>query len=82
MGLKNMTIEANKQERENSQSLIRRFRQKIQRSGLLVQARKRRFYQPSVKSKQMKKRTALRREKLKAEYKKLEKLGLLKNRKR
>ncbi len=82
MGLKNMVIEAKKQERENSQNLIRRFRQKIQRSGLLVQARKNRFYQRPKKSSQLKKRAALRREKLKAEYKKLDKLGLLKNRKR
>ncbi len=77
-----MTIEAKKQERENSQSLIRRFRQKIQRSGILRQARKNRFYQPPNKSKPMKKRAALRREKLKAEYKKLEKLGLLKSRRK
>jgi ribosomal protein S21 len=72
-----MSLEVKKQERENSQSLIRRFRKKVQKSGILLRARKIRFHQRS-KNKEMKKRTALRREKLKAEYEKLEKLGLSK----
>ncbi|MDP2966844.1 MAG: hypothetical protein Q8N87_00260 [bacterium] len=72
-----MSLEVKKQERENSQSLIRRFRKKVQKSGILLRARKIRFRQRS-KNKEMKKRTALRREKLKAEYEKLEKLGLSK----
>jgi len=72
-----MSLEVKKQERENSQSLIRRFRKKVQKSGILLRARKTRFRQRS-KNKEMKKRTALRREKLKAEYEKLEKLGLSK----
>jgi ribosomal protein S21 len=72
-----MSLEVKKQERENSQSLIRRFRKKVQKSGILLRARKIRFHQ-RPKNKEMKKRTALRREKLKAEYEKLEKLGLSK----
>lgn len=72
-----MSLEVKKQERENSQSLIRRFRKKVQKSGILLRARKIRFRQ-RPKNKEMKKRTALRREKLKAEYEKLEKLGLSK----
>lgn len=69
-----MALEARKKERESSQGLIRRFTQRVQRSGILVRARKNRFYHRQ-KSQQMKKRSALRREKLKEEYKKIEKLG-------
>ncbi len=69
-----MTLEVKKQERETAQNLIRRFTKRVQKSGILLKARKSRFYQRS-KSHQMKKKAALRREKLKQEYKKLEKLG-------
>ena len=69
-----MALEILKQERETSQSLVRRFQKRIQRSGLLLQARKIRFRQRR-KSEQMKKRAALRREELKKEYEKLKKLG-------
>ncbi len=72
-----MGVEVKKQERENSQGLIRRFTKRIQRSGILLRARKSRFYKRQ-KSKDMKRRAALRRGKLKAEYEKLEKLGLSK----
>lgn len=70
-----MAVEAKKQEKENSQSLIRRFSKKVQQSGVLLRARANRFYKRS-KSPEMKKRAALRREKLKREYEKLRKLGL------
>ena len=69
-----MPLEAKKGERENSQSLIRRFTKRVQRSGILLRARKIRF-RGRIKSQQMKKRTALRREEKKQEYKKLKKLG-------
>ena len=78
---KHMSLKVKKQERETSQSMIRRFRKKVQQSGILGRAKKIRFHQSS-KSKTMKKRAALRREKLRKEYEKLEKLGLLKNKKR
>ena len=67
-----MALEILKQERETSQSLVRRFQKRIQQSGLLLQARKIRFRQRR-KSEQMKKRAALRREELKKEYEKLKK---------
>ncbi len=70
-----MAVEAKKQERENSQGLIRRFSRKVQQSGVLLRARANRFYKRS-KSPEMKKRAALRREKLRREYEKLKKLGL------
>lgn len=69
-----MPLEILKQERETSQSLVRRFQKRIQQSGLLLRARKIRFRQRR-KSEQMKKRAALRREELKKEYEKLKKLG-------
>jgi len=69
-----MAIEVKKQERENSQNLIRRFTRGIQRSGVLLRARKTRFKRKK-KSEQMEKRTALRREEKRKEYEKIEKLG-------
>lgn len=72
-----MALEIKKQERETSQALIYRFSRSVQRSGLLLRARKIRFRQHK-KSHQMKKRAALRREQLKEEYEKLRKLGKLK----
>jgi ribosomal protein S21 len=70
-----MGIEAKKQERETSQSLIRRFTKRVQRSGVLRQARSNRYHKRS-KSPQMKKRAALRREQLRKDYQRLKKLGL------
>ncbi len=69
-----MVLEVKKQNRETSQGLIRRFSRSIQRSGILLRARAVRFRKKD-KSKQMKKRTALRKEELKKEYEKLKKLG-------
>jgi ribosomal protein S21 len=73
-----MPVEVKKSERESSHGLIRRFSKKIQRSGVLIRARAGRF-RKRQKSKQMKKRAALRREKVKKEYEKLRKLGLSQN---
>ncbi len=69
-----MAIEIKKQERETNQALIYRFSKSVQRSGILIRARKTRFRQRQ-KSRQMKKKAALRREQLKEEYEKLRKLG-------
>ncbi len=69
-----MTLEVKKQQRENSQALIRRFSRAMIRSGILFKVRRGRFHKRS-KSKQAQKRTALRREILKREYARLKKLG-------
>jgi len=69
-----MTLEIKKEERETSQSLVRRFSRRMKQSGILLRARKIRFKKRG-KSRQMKKRSALRREQMKREYEKLEKLG-------
>lgn len=69
-----MGLEIRKQERETSQSLIRRFTRSIQQSGILLRARRARFKRRE-KSHDMEKRAALRREEKKKEYEKLKKIG-------
>ena len=69
-----MALEVKKQNREASQSLVRRFQKRVQQSGLLLRVRKARF-RKRKKSEPMKKKAALRREELKKEYEKLSKLG-------
>lgn len=60
-------LEIKKQDRENSQSLVRRFSKRVKKSGILIRARKLRFKKRG-KSEQMKKKSALRREELRKEY--------------
>lgn len=71
-----MGLEIKKQERETSQGLIRRFSKSVQKSGILVRARKIQFKRRD-KSENMKRKAALKREELKKEYEKLKKLGKL-----
>lgn len=72
-----MALEVTKEERENSQSLVRRFTQKVKQSGILLRARNTRFFKRQ-KSQQMKKRSAIRREQQKEKYQRLKKLGQFK----
>ncbi len=69
-----MVIEVRRAERENSQSMLRRFTKRVQQSGILRVARSNRFHK-RIKSKEMQKRRALRKGQLMAEYEKLKKLG-------
>lgn len=71
-----MALEVKKQNRENNQSLLRRFSRGMQQSGILIRAKRGRFMQ-RVKSEDMKKKSALRREEKRKEYEKLKKLGEL-----
>ncbi len=71
-----MAIEIKKKERETSQSLVRRFSGRFRKSGILLRMRRSQF-RKRPKSKQLKKRAALRREELKKEYEKKKKLGKL-----
>ncbi len=71
-----MGIKVKKQERETTQSLIRRFTKAVKNSGLLIRARKRRFKQRE-KSETMKKKAAQRREEMRKKYEILKKLGKL-----
>jgi len=69
-----MSIKVSRQERETSHALVRRFSRRVRQSGLLRRARRGRFRQ-RPKSREMKKRAALRREELKKEHEELRKLG-------
>jgi len=69
-----MPLEVRKKEKETSQNLVRRFSKRMKLSGILPRIRKTRFHKRS-KSRQMKKKSALRREESKKEYEKLKKLG-------
>jgi len=69
-----MALSVPRKEKETPQSLIRRFSRRVRKSGILLQARKDRF-RKRPKSRQMKKRAALRREELKKEYERREKMG-------
>jgi hypothetical protein len=69
-----MPLKVKKKDKENNQSLVRRFSQKMKRSGILLEARDKQF-KKRTKSNQLKKRAALRREDLKKKYKELKKMG-------
>jgi hypothetical protein len=69
-----MALEVKRKEKENAQSLVRRFTQRMQKSGILVKARKNR-YRKDEKSVPMQKKEALRKIELKKQYEKLKKLG-------
>lgn len=69
-----MTIEVKKKEKENTSSLIYRFKLKTQKSGILVVAREKMF-RTKKKSRELRKEAALRREEKKKEYERLRKLG-------
>jgi len=76
-----MALEIKKQERESIQSLVYRFNKSVQRSGILMRARKIRF-RHREKSRDMRKKAALRREELKKEYEKIKKSGEIKKKRR
>ena len=73
-----MSLEIKKQDRETTQSLIRRFTKSIKQSGILREARRRRFFERPL-GKQAKKAVALRKIRAREEYAKAEKLGLNKD---
>ena len=69
-------LEVKKQPIESSQALVRRFTKGVQQSGILFNARKRRFLR-RMKSRLARRKAALRREEARKEYEKLKKLGKL-----
>lgn len=72
-----MPLKVVKQKGESSKSLVNRFIQRVRLSGILLEARKRMFYQ-RPKSKQLKRRSALRRIQKEKEWQELKKLGKIK----
>lgn len=71
-----MVIEVRRKEGENINSLIYRFNKKIKQSGILKEAKKRRFRSRNI-SRLKKLQAALYRVKKEQELKKLKKLGLV-----
>jgi len=69
-------VEVKKKDGESFESLLRRFNRKIQQSGVLVRARKIRFYAPG-KSRNLLREDALRRAVNKEKREELKKLGKL-----
>lgn len=75
-----MPLKVEKQGKESSQSVVRRFTLKLRKSGILYEARRRRF-KVKPKSGQLKKRSALRREQKKIEYFQARKMGAMRYKK-
>ena len=71
-----MPIEVKKKEGESTPSLLRRFSKRVQQSGVLIRARRGRFYISSP-TKRQKRLGALRRLEIQKEREKLYKLGKL-----
>ncbi|MDD5146583.1 MAG: 30S ribosomal protein S21 [Candidatus Pacebacteria bacterium] len=69
-----MPLAVQKQGKETSQSLIRRFTQKMRKSGIVLEVRKRQFKQ-KPKSRPLTKLSALRRITKKQEYLEKQKMG-------
>ncbi len=67
-------VEVKKKDNESFENLLRRFNRKIQQSGVLVRARKTRFFEPG-KSRNLLRSAAQRRSVLKIEREELKKLG-------
>lgn len=67
-------LEVRRRDNESAESLLRRFSRKVQQSGVLLQARKVRFYERK-KNKQKLREEAQRRAAFQAERERLIKLG-------
>lgn len=69
-------VEVRKKEGETTPAMLRRFTRRVQQSGILLSARKLKFYHPKLKKRLLRER-ALRRMKRVKERARLEKLGKL-----
>ena len=67
-------VEVKKKENESFESLLRRFNRKIQQSGVLVRARRIRFFEPP-KSRNLQKVAARRRAESRAQKEELKRMG-------
>lgn len=70
----NSLVEVKKKDNESFDSLLRRFNRKIQQSGVLVRARKTRFFEP-VKSRNLQRTNAIRRSELREIREELKRTG-------
>jgi len=71
-----MAIGVRRKEKEPVGSLLRRFTRRVQQSGVLLNARRARFYN-KPKTKRQIKASALRREQLRSQRRDMMKMGLL-----
>ena len=69
-------IEVRRRENESSESLLRRFSKRVQQSGVLLRAKKRRFYEKG-KNKRAQRQDALRRLDIREQREVLRKMGKL-----
>ncbi len=69
-------VEVRLKKGESGESLLRRFHRKIQQSGILIRARKIKFYE-KPKSKRLRREEAQRRAEIFKEREKMRKLGKL-----
>ncbi len=69
-------VEVKRKDNESFESLLRRFNRKIQQSGVLVRARKTRFFEPA-KSRNLLREAAQRRSENRAKREELKKMGKL-----
>lgn len=69
-------IEVKKRDNESTESLLRRFSKRVQQSGVLLRAKKRRFYE-APKNKRAQRDDALRRKGIREQRDILRKLGKL-----
>lgn len=67
-------VEVKRKDNESFESLLRRFNRKIQQSGVLIRARRIRFFQ-EPKSRNLQRVAARRRAKIRAEKEELKKQG-------
>ena len=67
-------VEVKKKDNESFENLLRRFNRKIQQSGVLVRARKTRFFEPP-KSRNLQRSAAQRRSVIKAQKEEQKKFG-------
>ncbi len=71
-----MVVEVKKKDGESLESMLRRFTKKVQQSGVLIRAKKSRFYEPG-KSKRAIRESALRRKAIREKNDLLRKMGKL-----
>ena len=69
-------VEVRKKDGESSESLIRRFTKKVQQSGVIIRAKKSRFYEPP-KTKREVRLEAKRRKAIREQREFLRKIGKL-----
>ncbi len=67
-------VEVKRKDNESFENLLRRFNRKVQQSGVLIRARKTRFFEPG-KSRNLIRSAAQRRGEMKAVREELKKLG-------